>query len=72
MPKKESKKLSVSDLRHAEYYDMQETFDKLYEQSLNGEVFTNLMDIILSNENILLALETSKITKVAKHKELIM
>ena len=66
MPKKESKKLSVSDLRHAEYYDMQETFDKLYEQSLNGEVFTNLMDIILSNENILLAYRNIKDNKGSK------
>lgn len=63
MPAKESKKPCVSDLRHAEYYDMQETFDKLYEQSLHGDVFTNLMDIILSEENILLAYRNIKENK---------
>ena len=30
MPKK-SKSLCVDDLRHAEYYDMQTTFDTLYQ-----------------------------------------
>ena len=55
MPKEKTNKLCVSDLRHTEYYDMQEIFDKLYEQSKKGEIFNNLMDIILSEENILLA-----------------
>ena len=47
MPKK-SKTLCVDDLRHAEYYGMQGTFDELYQKSQNGEVFENLMDLILS------------------------
>ncbi len=57
MPKeKESKKLlCVDDLRHNEYYGMQEIFDDLYAKSKNGEVFTDLMSIILKRENILLA-----------------
>ena len=38
MPKK-SKTLCVDDLRHAEYYGMQGTFDELYQKSQNGEVF---------------------------------
>ena len=38
MPKK-SKTLCVDDLRHAEYYGMQDTFDELYQKSQNGEVF---------------------------------
>lgn len=38
MPKK-SKTLCVDDLRHAEYYGMQDTFDELYPKSQNGEVF---------------------------------
>ncbi len=66
MPRKESKKLSVDDLRHAEYYDMQQIFDKLYEQSKNGEIFENLMDIILSDENILLAYRNIKNNKGSK------
>lgn len=31
-----------SKLRHAEYYDMQKTFDSLYADSKSGEVFGNL------------------------------
>lgn len=54
MPKK-SKTLCVDDLRHAEYYGMQDTFDELYQKSQNGEVFENLMDLIVSRDNILLA-----------------
>lgn len=50
MPKK-SKTLCVDDLRHAEYYGMQGTFDELYQKSQNGEVFENLMDLILSRDN---------------------
>lgn len=46
MPKK-SKTLCVDDLRHAEYYGMQDTFDELYQKSQNGEVFENLMDLIV-------------------------
>ena len=52
MPKK-SKTLCVDDLRHAEYYGMQGTFDELYQKSQNGEVFENLMDLILSRRRCL-------------------
>ena len=45
MPKK-NKYLCVDELRHAEYYGMQEIFDELYKKSKNGEVFKNLMDLI--------------------------
>ena len=51
MPKK-SKTLCVDDLRHAEYYGMQSAFDELYHRSLEGETFTDLMDLILSRDNI--------------------
>ncbi|HJC23197.1 MAG TPA: group II intron reverse transcriptase/maturase [Candidatus Eisenbergiella merdavium] len=54
------KQLCVDDLRHAEYYRMQETFDELYARSENGGEFTNLMDMILSRENILLAYRNIK------------
>jgi len=64
MPKEKTAKtlkmLSVDDLRHAEYYEMQEVFDDLYARSKNGEKFTDLMGLILSRENILLAYRNIK------------
>lgn len=61
MPKKnEQKPLCVEALRHSEYYGMQETFDALYAESAAGEKFINLMDLILSRENILLAYRNIK------------
>lgn len=61
MPKKlQAKKLCVDDLRHAEYYQMQGVFDDLYVRSQKGETFTDLMDIILTRENILLAYRNIK------------
>ena len=62
MPKK-SKSLCVDDLRHAEYYDMQDTFDELYQKSMNGEKFEDLMELILSRDNILLAYRNMKANK---------
>lgn len=62
MPKK-SKTLCVDDLRHAEYYGMQEIFDELYQKSQNGEGFNNLLDLILSKDNILLAYRNIKANK---------
>ena len=60
MPKNKNETLCVEDLRHAEYYEMQNTFDDLYAKSKNGDIFTHLMDIILSRENILLAYRNIK------------
>lgn len=62
MPKeKESRKwLCVDNLRYNEYYGMQEIFDDLYARSKNGEVFTDLMSVILKRENILLAYRNIK------------
>lgn len=57
MPKENSQNLCVDDLRHAEYYDMQKTFDELYLKSKMGEDFTDLMQIILKRENIYLHIE---------------
>ena len=45
----------VTRLRHNEYYNMQETFDKLYADSKQGKVFENLMELITRPENIKLA-----------------
>lgn len=61
MPKKEEQKLlCVEALRHSEYYGMQEIFDDLYAKSTAGEYFTDLMKLILSRENILLAYRNIK------------
>ena len=49
-----------SKLRHAEYYDMQKTFDSLYADSKSGEVFGHLMDIISAPSNIKLAFRNIK------------
>lgn len=37
------------------YYDLQETFDELYAQSVQGKKFTSLMPLIASEQNIKLA-----------------
>lgn len=58
MPKEKS--ICVDKLRHAEYYGMQQIFDELYAKAKNGECFTNLMDLILKRENILLAYRNIK------------
>lgn len=49
-----------SKLRHAEYYDMQKTFDSLYADSKSGEVFGHLMDIVSAPSNIKLAFRNIK------------
>lgn len=46
--------------RNAEYYDMQRIQDNLYKQSVNNENFIHLMDIIQSDENIMLAYRNIK------------
>ena len=61
MPReKKIKLLSEDNLRHAEYYDMQKVFDDLYSRSKQNEIFTDLMEAILSRENILLAYRNIK------------
>jgi RNA-directed DNA polymerase len=48
-------------LRHAEYYNMQDTFDALYEKSKkNATKGLNLYDMIISKDNILLAYRNIK------------
>ncbi len=53
MPNK--KKNCVDYLRHAEYYDLLPTFDELYARSSGKEEFKDLMGLILSRQNIMLA-----------------
>lgn len=60
MAKQSKKMLCVDDLRHAEYYEMQKVFDDLYARSEKGEIFTNLLELILLRENILLAYRNIK------------
>lgn len=60
MTKKKKTLLCDDNLRHAEYYNLQESFDNLYARSKSGEVFTDLMSLILSRENILLAYRNIK------------
>lgn len=47
-------------LRNLEYYGLQATFDKLYQRSQRGAVFSGLMDLIRSEENIKLAYRNIK------------
>ncbi len=60
MTNEKEKLLCEDSLRHAEYFGMQKTFDDLYAKSKSGEIFTNLMPMILSRENILLAYRNIK------------
>lgn len=60
MPVTRTKQKKNSRLRHAEYYDMQCAFDKLYADSKNGKIFASLMDLIASDENIKLAYRNIK------------
>ena len=53
----------VTKLRHNEYYNMQELFDKLYTDSQQGKIFENLMELIMQPENIKLAYRNIKRNK---------
>lgn len=58
--KEEKKEPKNKKLRHAEYYEMQDTFDNLHKQSSEGKQFKNLMKIITSRDNIILAYRNIK------------
>ena len=53
-------------IRNNEYYDAQTTFDELYSKAKENYNFTNLMEIITSKENILLAFRNIKKNKGSK------
>ena len=55
-----SKQKKNKHLRHIEYYGLQETFDNLYQNSKDGKIFSNLMEVISSPENIKLAYRNIK------------
>lgn len=50
-----SKRSKKKKIRNNEYYDTQKMFDDLYQRSRKNSVFKNLMKLIISSENILLA-----------------
>ena len=53
----------VQKLRNNEYYDMQTAMDNLYEESKKRCTFTNLMPLIIEEDNILLAYRNIKKNK---------
>lgn len=53
-------------LRNNEYYKIQDVFDNIYASSKKGKKFTNLLEIITSKENILLAYRNIKKNKGSK------
>ncbi|MFQ5171284.1 group II intron reverse transcriptase/maturase [Clostridioides difficile] len=57
---KDLKPLKKDMLRYNEYYSMQHIFDNLYKQSQQGSNFNKLYNIIISEENILLAYRNIK------------
>ena len=58
--KSKKKPKKVNNLRYAEYYDMQDTFDKIHAKAKEGGMFDRLMDLILNRNNILLAYRNIK------------
>lgn len=60
------KALKKSKLRHAEYYDFQKIQDKLYAESMDGKMFTKLVEIITLPGNIKLAYRNIKKNKGSK------
>lgn len=60
------KKSKKQILRNFEYYDIQDIFDNLYEDSRTNKKFNNLIPIIKSKENIMLAYRHIKTNKGSK------
>lgn len=59
----EQKTPKAQSLRNNEYYGTQEAYDKLYEQAKGDKTFKNLMGLITSNDNIMLAYRNIKTNK---------
>ena len=55
-----TKQKKNSKLRHSEYYDLQNTLDKLYADSQQGRIFNDLMPLVACDENIRLAYRNIK------------
>ena len=56
----QARKAKQRKIRNSEYYDMEHIFDRLYAESKSGKIFSGLMEIIESEENIKLAYRTMK------------
>ena len=63
-----TKMLKKKLLRNNEYYGTQELFDELYKMSQKGCCFTDLMSLITSRQNVLLAYRSIKRNKGSKTK----
>ncbi len=60
------KTLKKTKLRNNEYYDFQKVQDKLYMQSTENKIFDNLINIIKSENNLMLAFRNIKNNKGSK------
>lgn len=60
--------LMIQKLRNNEYFGLQTTFDNLYEESKSGRYFTDLYELIISEENIQLAFRNLKSNTGSKTK----
>ena len=58
----------IQKLRNNEYFGLQTTFDDLYNESKSGRYFTDLYDVIISEENIMLAFRNLKSNTGSKTK----
>jgi len=61
-----TKRLKKQKLRNAEYYDFQPTLDNSYKQSKENKLFASLVEIVLQEENILLAYRNIRKNKGSK------
>lgn len=62
------KKKKQQKIRNNEYYDTQAIFDDLHQKSQEGNIFNNLVELITSEQNILLAYRNIKKNKGSKTK----
>ncbi|MFB7155327.1 group II intron reverse transcriptase/maturase [Lysinibacillus sp. NPDC056232] len=60
--------LMIQKLRNNEYFGLQETFDNLFIESEKGRYFTDIYELIISEENILLAFRNLKSNTGSKTK----
>lgn len=63
MPMLNSKPKKDNNLRNSEYYGLQKNFDCLYTNSKQGAKLNNLMNLIKSEDNIMLAYRNIKRNK---------
>ena len=57
---KNQKSHKINKLRYAEYYDQQSILDGLYAKSAENNIFNNLMPLITSEANIMMAYRSIK------------